>query len=152
GGCARAPAGPGHERGRSGHRPRASARAPLSRSGGPHQPTPRGCRDRGASASLRAAAEDQMTELIRKTIEAIEPPNARAAEAAQKLSDLKTKPQGALGRLEELACRLAAARGEVLPQVARKVVVVMAADHGVAAEGVSAYPSEVTAQMVRNFA
>jgi nicotinate-nucleotide--dimethylbenzimidazole phosphoribosyltransferase len=64
---------------------------------------------------------------------------------------MKTKPQGALGRLEELACRLAAARGSALPQVARKIIVVMAADHGVTTEGVSAYPTEVTPQMVHNF-
>src|SRR5205823_3574056 len=100
------------------------------------------CRRRGASASLRPAIEDQMTELIRKTIAAIAPASVRAADAAQQLSDLKTKPQGALGRLEELARRLAAARGVALPQIARKVVVVMAADHGVTAEGVSAYPAE----------
>ncbi|HJZ84996.1 MAG TPA: nicotinate-nucleotide--dimethylbenzimidazole phosphoribosyltransferase [Polyangia bacterium] len=92
-----------------------------------------------------------MSELISKTIAAIEPPDERAAEAAQKWNDAKTKPPGALGRLEELARRLAAARGLALPQLARKVVVVMAADHGVTVEGVSAYPAEVTPQMVHNF-
>jgi nicotinate-nucleotide--dimethylbenzimidazole phosphoribosyltransferase len=92
-----------------------------------------------------------MSDLIEQTLAAIEPANQRAAAAAQQMSDMKTKPQGALGRLEELACRLAAARGSAMPQVARKVIVVMAADHGVTAEGVSAYPAEVTPQMVHNF-
>ena len=92
-----------------------------------------------------------MGDLLTRTLAAIEPPSERAAQAAQALSDLKTKPQGSLGRLEELARRLAAARGSALPQIARKVIVVMAADHGVTVEGVSAYPSEVTAQMVKNF-
>jgi nicotinate-nucleotide--dimethylbenzimidazole phosphoribosyltransferase len=92
-----------------------------------------------------------MSDLITQTLAAIEPANQRAAEAAQQMSDMKTKPRGALGRLEELACRLAGARGTAMPQVARKLIVVMAADHGVTAEGVSAYPAEVTPQMVHNF-
>src|SRR5215471_10871360 len=92
-----------------------------------------------------------MSDLIEQTLATIQPVSERAAAAAQQMSDMKTKPQGALGRLEELACRLAAARGNAMPQVARKVIVVMAADHGVAAEGVSAYPAEVTPQMVHNF-
>jgi nicotinate-nucleotide--dimethylbenzimidazole phosphoribosyltransferase len=92
-----------------------------------------------------------MSELIQRTVSAVESASNRAAEAAQQLFDLKTKPVGSLGRLEELAARLAAARGNALPQVARKVIVVAAADHGVTAEGVSAYPSDVTAQMVHNF-
>jgi len=62
-----------------------------------------------------------------------------------------TKPPGSLGRLEELSIQLAAATGSARPSVARKAVIVMAADHGVAAEGVSAYPAEVTPQMVLNF-
>jgi len=66
--------------------------------------------------------------------------------------DNKTKPRGSLGRLEELACRLASIYGTPDPALPDKAVVVMAADHGVADEGVSAYPQEVTAQMVRNFA
>ena len=62
-----------------------------------------------------------------------------------------TKPAGSLGRLEELSVRLAGMKADPLPSVERKAVIVMAADHGVALEGVSAYPSEVTAQMVLNF-
>ena len=62
-----------------------------------------------------------------------------------------TKPPGSLGRLEEIANRLAAIQRSVTPNVSRKRIYVVAADHGVTAEGVSAYPREVTAQMVDNF-
>lgn len=62
-----------------------------------------------------------------------------------------TKPAGALGRLESLAERLAAIQGRALPRVERAVIVVAAASHGVAEEGVSAFPASVTAQMVANF-
>ncbi len=72
----------------------------------------------------------------------------------QRLLDDKTKPRGSLGRLEELACQVAAIRGDVhiAAEPPRKAVVVMGADHGVAEESVSAYPQEVTAQMLLNFA
>ncbi|PWV64462.1 nicotinate-nucleotide--dimethylbenzimidazole phosphoribosyltransferase [Plasticicumulans acidivorans] len=63
-----------------------------------------------------------------------------------------TKPAGALGRLEALAVRLAGLQRCVCPQLERVRIVVFAADHGVAAAGVSAYPQAVTAEMVRNFA
>ena len=74
-----------------------------------------------------------------------------AREAALRRQDTLTKPPGSLGRLEEIGAQLAAISGQARPTVARKAVVVMAADHGVAREGVSAYPPEVTAQMVLNF-
>jgi nicotinate-nucleotide--dimethylbenzimidazole phosphoribosyltransferase len=74
-----------------------------------------------------------------------------ANETAKRAYDAKTKPRGSLGRLEELGCRLAAIRGFVL-RTLDAVIVVAAGDHGVAREGVSAYPQEVTAQMVANFA
>src|SRR5712692_9413952 len=70
--------------------------------------------------------------------------------AAQDAYDGKTKPRGSLGRLEEIGCQVAAIRGG-LPGPLEAAVVVAAGDHGVAAEGVSAYPQEVTAQMVANF-
>jgi nicotinate-nucleotide--dimethylbenzimidazole phosphoribosyltransferase len=63
-----------------------------------------------------------------------------------------TKPPGSLGRLERLAIQIAGITGLPRPSLPRKAIVLMAADHGVTAEGVSAYPSAVTAQMVRNFA
>jgi nicotinate-nucleotide--dimethylbenzimidazole phosphoribosyltransferase len=62
-----------------------------------------------------------------------------------------TKPPGSLGYLEELGVRLAAIQKTLKPRLGRGAVVVCAADHGVVAEGVSAYPSEVTAQMLLNF-
>jgi nicotinate-nucleotide--dimethylbenzimidazole phosphoribosyltransferase len=74
-----------------------------------------------------------------------------AYETAKRAYDAKTKPRGSLGRLEELGCRLAGIRGFV-PRTLDAVIVVAAADHGVTREGVSAYPQEVTAQMVANFA
>jgi nicotinate-nucleotide--dimethylbenzimidazole phosphoribosyltransferase len=74
-----------------------------------------------------------------------------AFEEARRAYDAKTKPRGSLGRLEELGCRIAGIRGFV-PERLESVIVVAAADHGVAAEGVSAYPQEVTWQMVANFA
>ena len=74
-----------------------------------------------------------------------------AAEAARSRQANLTKPPGSLGRLEELSIQLAAITGRPRPSVARKAVIVMAGDHGVTAEGVSAYPAEVTPQMVLNF-
>jgi nicotinate-nucleotide--dimethylbenzimidazole phosphoribosyltransferase len=77
--------------------------------------------------------------------------DADAYAAARRAFDAKTKPRDSLGRIEELGCRLAGIRGFV-PERLEAAIVVAAGDHGVAAEGVSAYPQEVTAQMVANFA
>jgi nicotinate-nucleotide--dimethylbenzimidazole phosphoribosyltransferase len=74
------------------------------------------------------------------------------AAAARAAFDAKTKPRGSLGRLEELAVRIAGIRGAADPGRLEPAIVVCAADSGVATEGVSAYPQEVTAQMVHNFA
>jgi nicotinate-nucleotide--dimethylbenzimidazole phosphoribosyltransferase len=74
-----------------------------------------------------------------------------ASETARAALDRKTKPQGSLGRLEDLAVRIAGIRREASPGQLRAVIVLAAADHGVAARGVSAYPQEVTAQMLANF-
>lgn len=73
------------------------------------------------------------------------------AEAEDRVQRL-TKPPGSLGKLEELAVRLAAMTGNALPRVEQPGIIVFAADHGVALEGVSAFPQEVTAQMAANFA
>lgn len=88
---------------------------------------------------------------LHETLRHIEPPDARDRAEAQRRLDQLTKPQGSLGRLETIAAQChAITRGDMqLPL--RKGAYVFAADHGVAVEGVSAYPSEVTAQMVRNF-
>jgi nicotinate-nucleotide--dimethylbenzimidazole phosphoribosyltransferase len=81
----------------------------------------------------------------------IRPLDSVAMKAARNHLDQLTKPQGSLGRLEELAIKLAGITGQERPCFPHKGVIVMAADHGVANEGVSAYPQEVTAQMVQNF-
>lgn len=82
---------------------------------------------------------------------AISPPDLEAMERARQRQDQLTKPAGALGRLEDLAVQVAGITGSDRPSRGRKLAVVFAADHGVVAEGVSAYPSTVTAQMVRSF-
>ena len=82
----------------------------------------------------------------------IEPPDHEAAAAARARQRQLTKPPGSLGRLEELSAWVAACQGRCPPrQFDRARVVVFAGDHGVAGAGVSAYPAEVTAQMVANF-
>lgn len=91
-------------------------------------------------------------DLLERTIAAISPADRDAAARTARLLDAKTKPRRSLGRLEELACRLAAIRGHVPEGPLRPAIVVAAADHGVAARGVSAYPAQVTAQMLANFA
>lgn len=78
-------------------------------------------------------------------------PDHEAVAQARERQDQLTKPSGALGRLEDLAVQVAGLTGSPRPRRRDKLVVVFAGDHGVAREGVSAYPSEVTAQMVRSF-
>jgi len=90
-----------------------------------------------------------VTELSR-LLHSIAPPSRDGESAARRHLDSLTKPPGSLGRLEEIALRLAVLRGRA-PGVARPVIFTFAADHGVVAEGVSAYPQVVTAQMVENF-
>jgi nicotinate-nucleotide--dimethylbenzimidazole phosphoribosyltransferase len=89
----------------------------------------------------------QLKEIIRQ----IPPLDESAMQSARARQDRLTKPRGSLGRLEELSIQLAGMTADPFPSVERKAVIVMAADHGVAREGVSAYPPEVTAQMVLNF-
>ena len=81
----------------------------------------------------------------------IPPIDSAAARAAAERQRILTKPPGSLGRLEDVACRLAGIQGSALPTVSNRWIVVAAADHGVTGDSVSAYPQEVTAQMVRNF-
>lgn len=92
-----------------------------------------------------------MTELLFKTIGMIKPLDKRAMAEACARQDTLTKPQGSLGRLEELSIQLAGIQGKSIPQIRHKAIITMAGDHGVVAEGVSAYPQEVTPQMVYNF-
>ena len=88
---------------------------------------------------------------LQALLERIEQPDRQLFALAQSRLDRLTKPQGSLGRLEELAARYVMITGEVKPNIPRGTVFTFAADHGVTAEGVSAYPKEVTAQMVLNF-
>lgn len=82
----------------------------------------------------------------------IAPIDRGIAQRTQRKLDAKTKPRRSLGRLEDLACQYAAIVGTDAPEIPRKAMIVMGADHGVARRGVSAYPQEVTAQMLLNFA
>ncbi len=92
-----------------------------------------------------------MSGLLEEVVSRIGTLDDAAMQAARQRLDRLTKPPGSLGRLEELAVWLAGVTGQVRQRLDRRTVVLMAADHGVAAEGVSAYPQTVTAQMVANF-
>ena len=89
----------------------------------------------------------QLEEIIKQ----IQPLDETAMQSARSRQDILTKPPGSLGRLEELSIQLAGMTANPFPSMERKAVIVMAADHGVTREGVSAYPAEVTPQMVLNF-
>jgi nicotinate-nucleotide--dimethylbenzimidazole phosphoribosyltransferase len=89
---------------------------------------------------------------LARLVAAVVPPDPRLAGAARRRLDSLTKPPGSLGRLEELATRVVVITGDPMPSVEAPVIFTLAGDHGVAAEGVSAYPQAVTAQMVENLA
>ena len=88
---------------------------------------------------------------IQTILESVKNTNGKFADEAQTRLDSLTKPQGSLGRLEEFAKQLVAITGNLMPELDKKVVFTFAGDHGVADEGVSAFPKEVTPQMVMNF-
>jgi nicotinate-nucleotide--dimethylbenzimidazole phosphoribosyltransferase len=92
-----------------------------------------------------------VSERVSETIARIARTDDDVRRGVATLLEAKTKPPGSLGRLEDLVCTIAAVRGEIPRRVPRAAIVVVAADHGVAVEGVSAYPQEVTAQMLANF-
>ncbi len=89
--------------------------------------------------------------LLEETLASIRPTDAAAKAAAHARLEALAMPYWALGRLMDLAEELAGMTGSTIPPVERKTIVVMAGDHGVVADGVSAYPQEVTLQMVANF-
>jgi len=89
---------------------------------------------------------------LRRLIENVPPADQEALRIARERQAVLTKPPGALGRLEEIAEWLAAWQGRHPPRTERVQIIVFAANHGIAAHGISAYPSEVTTQMVANFA
>jgi nicotinate-nucleotide--dimethylbenzimidazole phosphoribosyltransferase len=88
---------------------------------------------------------------LENLVSKITPLDKSAMASARARQDVLTKPQGSMGRLESLSIQLAGISGNPRPQMQHKVIVTMAGDHGVVAEGVSAYPQEVTPQMVANF-
>lgn len=88
---------------------------------------------------------------LQALIDQIHSLDKQAVAAARQRQDDLTKPRGSLGRLEELSCRVSGMMAQMPPRIRHKAVIVMAGDHGVVAEGVSAYPSAVTAQMATNF-
>ena len=88
---------------------------------------------------------------LEDTIARIGPLDEEAMASARARQDSLTKPLGSLGRLEELSVQIAGISRQGQPQINRKAIITMAGDHGVVAEGVSAYPQEVTPQMVYNF-
>ncbi len=88
---------------------------------------------------------------LQDIISKIQPLDETAMQAARVRQDDLTKPRGSLGQLEDISVKIAGITGEEKPVIQHKVVTTMAGDHGVVAEGVSAYPSEVTPQMVLNF-
>jgi nicotinate-nucleotide--dimethylbenzimidazole phosphoribosyltransferase len=89
---------------------------------------------------------------VDRLVAAVAPPDERLVETARQRLDSLTKPRGSLGRLEELAVRIVVITGEPIPRIEAPVIFTLAGDHGVAVEGVSAYPQAVTVQMVENFA
>ena len=89
--------------------------------------------------------------LVDRILRAITPLDEASMAAARARQDTLTKPLGSLGRLEELSVQLAGIFANPVPSIGRKCVILAAGDHGVVAEGVSAYPQEVTPQMVQNF-
>ena len=91
------------------------------------------------------------SQLITQVCSQIEPIDPSWLDVARERQLTLTKPPGSLGRLEEIANRLAAIQRSVTPVVTNKRIYVVAGDHGVTAEGISAYPREVTPQMVDNF-
>jgi len=89
--------------------------------------------------------------LLDKTIQNIKEPNAEVYEAAKERLRNQARPAGSLGILEDVGARIAGIHGKIDVQLKKKIVITCAGDHGICAEGVSLFPSEVTRQMVYNF-
>ncbi|MBT3330778.1 MAG: nicotinate-nucleotide--dimethylbenzimidazole phosphoribosyltransferase [Rhodospirillaceae bacterium] len=89
---------------------------------------------------------------LQKLLANLPQPDTAARDAAKARNDMLTKPQGALGKLEDLTLWLAAWQGREVPKLDMVQVLVFAGNHGVVEQGVSAFPAAVTEQMVRNFA
>lgn len=90
-------------------------------------------------------------EKLKQTTAKIGTLNEEAMKKAKERQDFLTKPAESLGKLEDLSIKIAGITGNPMPRINNKIIVTMAGDHGVACEGVSAYPQKVTTQMVYNF-
>lgn len=101
---------------------------------------------------MKSAVEGERHSLLGATLAQVASADALASRAAQGALDRKTKPPGSLGELERLASRVAGIRGTAAPGRLAPALVLAVGDHGVAAEGVSAYPQEVTRRMLEVFA
>jgi nicotinate-nucleotide--dimethylbenzimidazole phosphoribosyltransferase len=88
---------------------------------------------------------------IRKVVDSIKPIDRNIEKVARSRQNILTKPEGSLGVLEDLSVKIAGISGDAGPRIEKKSIIVMASDHGVTEQGVSAYPKDVTAQMVFNF-
>jgi nicotinate-nucleotide--dimethylbenzimidazole phosphoribosyltransferase len=100
---------------------------------------------------MSSAKADLPFDDIRSLLSLMPPLHRDAVEAVRRRDRELTKPPGSLGRLEEIVEWLAAVQGRAAPRLDKPLVAVFAANHGVVAQGVSPYPSEVTRQMLANF-
>ncbi|MDD5312482.1 MAG: nicotinate-nucleotide--dimethylbenzimidazole phosphoribosyltransferase [Dehalococcoidia bacterium] len=89
--------------------------------------------------------------ILEQTVKRIRPLDSGAVEKACQRQAMLTKPRGSLGLLEDISIKLAGIQASPFPAIHHKVIITMAADHGVVSEGISLYPQEVTRQMVLNF-
>jgi nicotinate-nucleotide--dimethylbenzimidazole phosphoribosyltransferase len=105
----------------------------------------------GADRRPPAGLSQGLSKDGRVVAQSIQPVVQHLRPSIQQKIDTKTKPLGALGKLEDLALQLSLIQNSLNPRMDRKFLFVFAADHGIAEEGVSAYPAEVTGQMVNNF-
>ncbi len=104
-----------------------------------------------ARVKNKPESSDLLSAFLGQLIAGIQPVAESFKSQARKKVDLKTKPLGALGRIEELAVQMSAVKHSLNPTITCKRLFVFAGDHGVVEEGVSAYPAKVTIQMVENF-